>query len=206
MPRTSFDDWFDRELAELKAGLEKLEASLEPRLSQPIAEPEPAPRPAKRAKRSGGRARKVAAPRPAAQQQSVADDRPAPAAVPEPPSVSTSATSAPASRSASPAPTPPPSNTEAQRVPSPPPRPSGSDLSDPKNFGLEPPVGELARGSSVPEDYRQRLMRHIAFSTRVLHTSGVPAAVWREWRAFERAAQDKLRELNTRPPDPDLVG
>jgi len=77
-------------------------------------------------------------------------------------------------------------------------------LDDPRNFGLEPPSAELERGTSSAVDYRQRLTQQIAFAARVLHTSGVPAAVWREWRTFERSAQERLRELNVRPPDPEL--
>lgn len=83
-------------------------------------------------------------------------------------------------------------------------RPTGTDLADPKNFGLAPPLDALERGSLGTEDYRQRLAREIAFATRVLHTSGVVAAVWREWRAFEKTAQERLRELGARPAGADL--
>lgn len=78
-------------------------------------------------------------------------------------------------------------------------RPTGTDLSDPKNFGLAPPIEELEQGSSSTEDYRKRLSAHLAFATKVLHTSRVPAEVWREWRAFEKTVQERLRALAERP-------
>jgi hypothetical protein len=93
-----------------------------------------------------------------------------------------------AAREAAPAPPPP---TELW--------PTGTDLADPKNFGVRPPVKDLEQGAVADDDYRQRLSRHIAFATTVLHTSRVPAAVWREWRGFERAAQERLRELAAGP-------
>jgi hypothetical protein len=71
----------------------------------------------------------------------------------------------------------------------------GNDLADPKNFGLLPPKADLAQGSSKSEEFRIRLSQHLSFATRVLHTSGVPAAVWREWRAFEKAARQQLQDL-----------
>jgi hypothetical protein len=58
-----------------------------------------------------------------------------------------------------------------------------------------PPVGDLERGSASDDDYRRRLAQHIGFATKVLHTSGVPAAVWREWRAFEKTARQRLVDL-----------
>ncbi len=75
--------------------------------------------------------------------------------------------------------------------------PTGTDLADPKNFGVRPPTEDLEQGSATGDEYRQRLARHIAFATTVLHTSRVPAVVWREWRTFEKAAQERLRELAT---------
>jgi hypothetical protein len=73
--------------------------------------------------------------------------------------------------------------------------PTGTDLADPKNFGVHAPTADLEQGTATADDYRQRLSRHIAFAAKVLHTSRVPAVVWREWRAFEKAAQERLREL-----------
>jgi hypothetical protein len=66
-----------------------------------------------------------------------------------------------------------------------------------------PPTADLEPGKAATDDYRQRLARHLAFANKVLHTSRVPAAVWREWRAFEKAAQEKLRQL-TRAPAADF--
>lgn len=78
--------------------------------------------------------------------------------------------------------------------------PSGADLADPKTFGVKPPVGDLAQGTAAPEEYRRRLMQHLGFASKVVHTSGVIAVVWREWRSFERAVEEKLRALNAAPP------
>lgn len=57
-----------------------------------------------------------------------------------------------------------------------------------------PPTADLEPGDISPEEYRHRLARDLAFATTVLHTSKVPAAVWREWRAFEKAIHDRLRD------------
>lgn len=77
--------------------------------------------------------------------------------------------------------------------------PTGTDLADPKNFGVHPPTRDLERGEATEDDYRQRLTRHIGFATKVLHTSRVPAVVWRDWRVFEKTAQERLRELAKGP-------
>ncbi|HVU31856.1 MAG TPA: hypothetical protein VHE61_00380 [Opitutaceae bacterium] len=78
--------------------------------------------------------------------------------------------------------------------------PAGTDLNEPKSFGQRPPVGDLEQGNLSVEDQRRRLTQHLAFTTRVLHTSGVVAIVWREWRAFERSLEEALRKLNAAPP------
>lgn len=78
--------------------------------------------------------------------------------------------------------------------------PEGSDLENPRSFGLKPPINELDPHGGSREEYQRRLTQHLAFATRVLHTSGVVAVVWREWRAFERSVQEKLRTLNAAPP------
>lgn len=86
---------------------------------------------------------------------------------------------------------------QSAQVPTEPPRPSGTSLDDPKNFGLLPylsllePTGEDARSRQA------KLSEALKFAQQVLHTSGVPAAVWREWRQFERKAGDLLRSINT---------
>lgn len=77
--------------------------------------------------------------------------------------------------------------------------PSGTDLAEPKSFGVKPPYADLEQGSSSPEEYRRRLAQHLAFANQVLHTSGVVAVVWREWRAFERSVEEKLRATNAAP-------
>lgn len=62
-----------------------------------------------------------------------------------------------------------------------------------------PPTADLEPGTHSPEDFRKRLVQHLAFANKVLHTSRVPAAVWREWRAFEKGAQERLRALAAAP-------
>ena len=71
--------------------------------------------------------------------------------------------------------------------------PTGTDLADPKNFGVMPVAEDLEMGTQNPQEFRQKLVQKIEFATRILHTSGVPAAVWREWRAWEKIAQERLR-------------
>lgn len=73
--------------------------------------------------------------------------------------------------------------------------PTGTDLADPKNFGVMPEAADLEQGSLSVLEFRQRLVQKIEFATRILHTSGVPAAVWREWRMWEKTAQEKLRAV-----------
>lgn len=73
-----------------------------------------------------------------------------------------------------------------------PPEPLSSDLSHPKNFSLLPLAADLEQGAAHEADYRQRLSRSLEFAIRVLHTSGIPAAIWREWRQFEKAAKKRL--------------
>jgi hypothetical protein len=85
---------------------------------------------------------------------------------------------------------------EAQTTPAQPaPTPTGSDLNDPKSFGLLPPVSDLEQGASSAEEFQQRLARHLPFTMRVLQTSGVNAVVWREWRAFEKAIRQRLSAM-----------
>jgi hypothetical protein len=64
--------------------------------------------------------------------------------------------------------------------------PVGTSLDDPKNFGLRPDRAVLERGPLSRDAFQAKLAEALRFATRVLHTSKVPAAVWREWRSFER--------------------
>jgi hypothetical protein len=82
----------------------------------------------------------------------------------------------------------------AAAPPPPPPKPSGTDLSDPKNFGVLPPVADLEQGSLPLDEYRQKLARHLPYARQILHTSGVRAEIWREWRVFEKTITQKLAE------------
>lgn len=68
-----------------------------------------------------------------------------------------------------------------------------------KTLGIKPPGGDLESNGSSREEYHRRLSQHLDFATKVLHTSGVVAVVWREWRTFERLVQQKLRALNAAP-------
>jgi hypothetical protein len=89
--------------------------------------------------------------------------------------------------------TPAPSAAQAARPGSVDHVPSGTDLADPKNFGVLPDAADLEAGSLSAAEFRARLAPRIEFANRILHTSGVPAAVWREWRVWEKTAQDRLR-------------
>ncbi len=173
-PTESSDTWFDRKLAELNADLARLEAALE---SSPAATTPPRPPAPKQLAKAPTPAKLAAA------------ALPSPASAPPPPA---------------PTPTPVPAIPAVASMPPPPaapppPLPTGTDLADPKNFGRLPPTADLERGSVSPEEYRQRLARHLAFATKVLHTSRVPAAVWREWRVFEKALHERLRILANTP-------
>lgn len=88
---------------------------------------------------------------------------------------------------------------QAAQVPTEPPRPSGTSLNDPKNFGLLPALSLLETTGEDARSRQAKLSEALKFAQQVLHTSGVPAAVWREWRQFERKAGDLLRSLNTVP-------
>lgn len=68
------------------------------------------------------------------------------------------------------------------------PTPTGTSLDDPTDFGQMPDVSLLKSGHVLNPEERSRLSDALAFATRVLHTSKVPAAVWREWRKFEKEA------------------
>jgi len=102
---------------------------------------------------------------------------------------------------------PPPNNLAAQAI-APQPTPALSapvvakppqatvpsdNLTDPKNFTRLPPSELLSIQNFHDAAARARLQQAIAFAEKVLHTSKVPAAVWREWRDFSRAAQNLLR-------------
>jgi hypothetical protein len=86
---------------------------------------------------------------------------------------------------------------QAAQVPTEPPRPSGTSLDDPKNFGLLPDLSLLEPTGEDARSRQAKLSEALKFAQQVLHTSGVPAAVWREWRQFERKASDLLRGLNS---------
>ena len=86
---------------------------------------------------------------------------------------------------------------QSAQPPSEPPRPTGTSLDDPKNFGLMPDLGLLETTGGDSPQQQAKLSGALKFAQQVLHTSGVPAAVWREWRQFERKASEVLRTLNT---------
>jgi hypothetical protein len=51
----------------------------------------------------------------------------------------------------------------------------------------------LERGDKSEDNFRMQLNTANIFAQQVLHTSRVPAAVWRAWRDFARRAADVLR-------------
>lgn len=80
--------------------------------------------------------------------------------------------------------------------------PKGDDLTDAKNFTLMPPTEALTSGALPPAEFRSRLQQHVAFATKVLHTSKVKPAVWVAWRDFNKEAQTLLRGNDPAPAAP----
>lgn len=111
-----------------------------------------------------------------------------------PPAVGLAATRSPqASPPSSSLSTPPagaPSPTDPAALP---PLPTGTSLDDPTNFGQLPDFSLLKPPHPEYESFRQKLSTALQFAQRVLHTSRVPASVWREWRQFDRQATEFLR-------------
>lgn len=68
-----------------------------------------------------------------------------------------------------------------------------TDLTDPANFRELPDMELLNRGELELEAFRSRLRDAVDRATKILHTSKVPADVWRAWREFERRAHEALR-------------
>lgn len=164
-------DRFNRELEEINATLARLEQSIAPMAGHDSDAPAKS-----RARLKARRAERTN------------DSPPMAAATSASPVTEVEPTAAASASAAVPA-APPPSGSPGPAVP------TGTDLGDPKNFGLMPPTADLEPGALSPEEHRKRLAAHLAFANRVLHTSRVPAAVWREWRAFEKAAHERLRAL-----------
>lgn len=73
---------------------------------------------------------------------------------------------------------------------------TGSDLSDPAHFRKLPDLTILVRGDLDPATFCARVRVEIERATRILHTSKIPAAVWRAWRDFERQGQQLLRAMS----------
>ena len=70
---------------------------------------------------------------------------------------------------------------------------SHSDLSDPANFQELPDTSILECGALDALQHCAVLTEALKRANQVLHTSRVPAAVWRAWREFERKIQEQLR-------------
>lgn len=58
-----------------------------------------------------------------------------------------------------------------------------------------PSTGVLEKGDETPDAYRLRLSELRTQANRMLHTSGLPAAHWRQWRDLERQIGERLRGL-----------
>ncbi|MBL9207475.1 MAG: helix-turn-helix transcriptional regulator [Opitutaceae bacterium] len=56
-----------------------------------------------------------------------------------------------------------------------------------------PGLDRLERGADTPDAHRARLIDLRAQANRMLHTSGLPAAQWRQWRELERQIAERLR-------------
>jgi len=82
----------------------------------------------------------------------------------------------------------------AVQAPIPPPA-SGpnNDLADPPNFQELPSFDLLKRGDLEAGAFRAQLCGAVDRATTILHTSKVPAPIWRAWRDFEKKAQAILR-------------
>ncbi len=68
-----------------------------------------------------------------------------------------------------------------------------ADLADPSNFQELPRFDLLKQGDLEVGAFRIQLRGAVDRATKILHTSKVPAAIWREWREFEKKAQEVLR-------------
>jgi hypothetical protein len=68
-------------------------------------------------------------------------------------------------------------------------------VGDPKNYGVLPDFGRLEPGTLAAEAFKLRLVGDLKCAHEILHTSGVPALTWREWRQFQKTAEDLLRTL-----------
>jgi len=70
---------------------------------------------------------------------------------------------------------------------------TGTDLSDPTSFGVLPDASLLQSPNAGDADFRARCAAEISKANTILHTPRIPAAVWREWRQFEKLATEILR-------------
>ena len=75
--------------------------------------------------------------------------------------------------------------------------PSASNLDDPANFREMPDPALLEQGGLGSVEFRAQLTNALTRATQILHTSRVPAVVWRAWREFERNGQERLRGINS---------
>lgn len=115
---------------------------------------------------------------------------PAPATTPAPAGMHAAKSPAPAAAPVSPS-APVSASAPAPAAPA---LPSGTSLDDPANFGVLPDLSVLERAALTPALHRERMAEALRFATRVLHTPKVVAAVWREWRQFERRLHERLAE------------
>lgn len=74
---------------------------------------------------------------------------------------------------------------------------AGNDLNDPANFREMPDFDLLHPRDTDDLAFRARVHAAVQRATEVLHTSKVPAAVWRAWRDFERQAHKALQASAT---------
>jgi hypothetical protein len=71
---------------------------------------------------------------------------------------------------------------------------TGTSLEDPVNFGLLPDTKLLDMDLVNNPAQRQNLKEALLLANRILHTSKIPASIWREWRQFELRGAEKLRQ------------
>lgn len=68
-------------------------------------------------------------------------------------------------------------------------------LSDPANYRQEPDRSILELNGSSAVQHKATLRAALLEAEKVLHTSRVPADIWRQWRAFEKLLREKIRVL-----------
>jgi transcriptional regulator with XRE-family HTH domain len=92
----------------------------------------------------------------------------------------------------------PPAISAVDQPPQPPPPPKPAivySLSDPAHYRQTPDLSLLERGDLPPPRHAETMRAALRAAEAVLHTSRVPADIWRQWREFEKQLRVRLRAL-----------